>query len=242
MKESFCSNCGAKLNENDLFCANCGTKKEAINNNNNESYSLDINTPEQNNMYNNQTNNYINNQNSAVNSQQNTNSNKFYTKTNIPIWVIIVPCLIGIILLYTIISSIINTKPNKYLLGTWISKTISYESYDSDNVWYFDDNYIYNYLNISKTDYVYGSYKAKTGYEGLKMAGFQDSYERLKATGLNDKNIVTIEILPQKMILDGKDQSISGTRYYIWIITNGGQNAEVFACSTGSTYYFIKSK
>ena len=237
----FCKNCGLRLNNGASFCPKCGTKTESNNNNSNELYSQMNNIQGQNNTPNNQNESNWNTTHTELNN--NINNNKSHTGTGIPKWLIVVLSLIGIIILYSALSSSFNSKPDKKLSGLWNPTYRSSISYDENNIWYFDETnkVVYNYLNVDKTEYVYGSYVAKKGYEGLKMAGYdKEAYNRLKGNDLKDENIITVKITPYEMVYEGKKETLTGTRYYVWIISDNGIKAEVMACSTGAMYNFIK--
>ncbi len=237
----FCKNCGLRLNNGVSFCPKCGTKIELNNNNSNELYSQMNNVQGQNSIPNNQNESNCNTIHSEPNN--NINNNKAHTGTGIPKWLIVVCSVIGVFILYSALSSSFNSNPDKKLSGLWKPDT---SHYNENNIWYFDETtkHVYNYLNVDKTEYVYGSYVAKSGYEGLKMVkNGKEYYNKLKKQkylNIKDENIITVKITPYEMIYEGKKEALTGDNYYIWIISDNGISAGVTACSTGNSYTFYK--
>ena len=137
--------------------------------------------------------------------------------------------------------------------GNFVSEDYQGEKYtysapvDENNIWEFNpanNNEVYNYLNTNKSEYVRGNYIVKPGYDGFKMIGLDETtYKNVKAnTKAEDNNILSIRITPSIMKYNGQEETLDGTRDYIWVISEDGLEANVVAMSTGTEYRFKHEK
>ena len=127
---------------------------------------------------------------------------------------------------------------------------------DSSSYWVFKNGEFWWYKSESnlKDNYWYGKMTVKTGKNGMKLVGLDES--KLEAIldqsngKLSSSDVYAIKMTPKKIISGGEDKSDTnipeGTTWkFVWILVDHGDEgieAQVVNVDTADTSYFVKVK
>ena len=142
-----------------------------------------------------------------------------------------------------------NNGKKVKLEGEWIILS------DSETAWEFKNGefWFYKSYNDKKDNYWYGTYEYKTGKEGLKLIGIDESrMENILYQGngtVTEDSVYGIVLHPKKIYADGEDKSetnMSGKDWhYVWIIVNHGSEGlegQIGNVDTAVEQFYIKSR
>jgi len=127
---------------------------------------------------------------------------------------------------------------------------------DSSSYWVFKNGEFWWYKSEKdlKDNYWYGKMTVKTGKNGMKLVGLEES--KLEAIldqsngKLSSSDVYAIKMTPKKIISGGEDKSDTnipeGTEWkFVWILVDHGDEgieAQVVNVDTADTSYFVKVK
>ena len=142
-----------------------------------------------------------------------------------------------------------NNGKKMNLEGEWIILS------GSEATWEFKNGefWFYKSYNDKEDNYWYGTYEYKTGKDGLKLIGIDESrLENMLYQGngsITAESVYGIVLHPKMIYADGQDKSATNMSgedwHYVWVIVNHGDEGiegQIGNVDTAQQQYYVKSQ